>query len=375
MAGGAETLLKNLGAYLHRQGDEVHFLTTCATDPHTWENDREAGEETHDGISVHYFPVDETRDLETFLRIQDDISRGQNVKVEQQRQWMANSVHSPALYEYMEANPDRYDALIVGPYLFGLCFHAAQLLPEKTWLLPCLHDEPFAKLDIMHELFHAVHHILFNAAPEQDLANRLYNIPSSKGSIVGMGLDRFDVDPGAYTKRSQHTRPYVLYSGRREGLKGTPVLTAFMHAFMERTGREVDLVFTGSGTIEADADLWPYITDLGFVSEQEKHEVMAGALAFIHPSVNESFGIVLMEAWLAGTPVLVHGKSDVLRHQCEQSNGGLWFHTYPEFEAALELLLDNQALRTTLATNGRNYVQTAYTWEAVGTRLVKALDA
>ena len=41
---------------------------------------------------------------------------------------------------------------------------------------------------------------------------------------------------------------------------------------------------------------------------------MAGALAFCHPSVNESFGIVLLESWLARTPALVHAGSDVLQH-------------------------------------------------------------
>ena len=102
---------------------------------------------------------------------------------------------------------------------------------------------------------------------------------------------------------------------------------------------------------------------------------MAGAVAFVHPSVNESFGIVLLEAWLAQTPGLVHAKSAVLRWQCVESNGGLWFRHYPDFEEALLRSLDAPALRRTLGASGRAYVQSANAWPAVEKRLFNALDA
>ena len=118
----------------------------------------------------------------------------------------------------------------------------------------------------------------------------------------------------------------------------------------------------------------PHIVDLGFVSEQEKHEAMAGALAFIHPSVNESLGIVLLESWLAGTPALVHAKSKVLRWQCARSNGGLWFRSYPEFEEELLLLMNNPELRKQMGACGRDYVLREYAWPAVDKRFFSALN-
>jgi glycosyltransferase involved in cell wall biosynthesis len=106
--------------------------------------------------------------------------------------------------------------------------------------------------------------------------------------------------------------------------------------------------------------------DVGFVSEQEKHEAMAGAVAFIHPSVNESLGIVLLESWLARTPALVHAKGVVLRDQCTGPAAGLWFKNYPEFEAALSLLLDRPETRRALGESGRRFVrQDTYAWDAV----------
>ena len=117
-----------------------------------------------------------------------------------------------------------------------------------------------------------------------------------------------------------------------------------------------------------------HIIDAGFVSEQEKREAMAGSVAFIHPSVNESLGIVLLESWLARTPALVHAKGEVLRDQCLRSGAGLWFRRYPDFEEELTMLLDDSEKRRALGEAGRAFVQREYSWPAVESRLFAALD-
>jgi len=72
-----------------------------------------------------------------------------------------------------------------------------------------------------------------------------------------------------------------------------------------------------------------------------------------------------MEAWLAGTPILVHCRCAVTREHCLASNGGLFFGEYFEFVETVELLLDGGTLRQRLAENGRAYVLANFTWERV----------
>ncbi len=372
--GGAETLLKNLAEHAAAAGRKVTFLTTCAQNHFSWENTLPPGRRQVGRMEVHFFPVDADRDVGAFLRAQQQIDRGGGVPAPVEEAWIKNSVNSRALCDFLKAHGGDFDRILAGPYLFGVTYHAAQIWPQKTFLVPCLHDEVFAYLGLMRCMFGSVAGCLFNAEPERDLAQRLYNFPAAKSTIVGMGLDPFEADATAFAKRRGLTVPYVMYSGRRELLKGTPLLCGYLHAFRERTGRDLKLVCTGSGPIEAPPEFVDHILDLGFVSEQEKREAMAGAVAFIHPSVNESFGIVLLEAWLARTPGLVHAKSAVLRWQCEQSNGGLWFRHYPDFEEALLRLLDEPALRRALGQNGRAYVERAYAWPAIMQRLFQALD-
>lgn len=371
--GGAETLLKALAERAAADGREVDFLTTCASDHFTWANTLPPGSRKYGNLTVTFFPVNEDRDTGKFLEIQQHIDRGQAITRADEQAWITHSVNSRHLIEHLERHRADYDCIVTGPYLFGITWFATQVAPEKTLLVPCLHDESFAYLSIMRDMFHRVGGFIFNTEPERALAERLYQT-GGQGAVVGLGLDDFTVDAQAFARRHHITQPYVLYSGRREPLKGTPLLTEYLHVFRQRTGRDIRLVFTGSGPIDAPAEMKEAMLDVGFVSEQEKHEAMAGAACFIHPSVNESLGIVLLESWLAGTPAIVHAKGEVLRDQCLRSGGGLWFKVYPEFEECLLRLLDDADLRRCLGASGRAFVREVYSWPAVEARLFAALD-
>lgn len=372
--GGAETLLRKLAERLVAAGWEVDYLTTCARNHFTWQNEIAPGETVIEGITVRYFPVDAGRDLGAFMGAQNRISRSVAVTRDEELAWHRNNVNSTPLYDYLRAEGHRYDKIVMGPYLFALVYFASQIHPDRTLLLPCLHDECFAYLQTIREMFQAVSGWLFNAQPERDLAVRLYGLDPSRAAIVGMGIDEFEVDPGRFRRRRNLAAPYLIYSGRREPMKGTPLLLDYLDVFRERTGRDIKLVLTGSGPYDPPALLAPHIIDLGFVPEQEKHDAMAGAVAFCHPSVNESFSIVILESWLAGTPVMVHAAGEVMPFHCRKSRGGLWFHNYPEFEEALNLLLDYPELRGALGKAGRRYVQAEYGWDTVEHRLLAALS-
>lgn len=371
--GGAETLMRNLASHAQRLGHKVDFLTTCATDHFTWANERAPGLQIVDGLPVHCFPVDSERDGGAFLRVQARISRRCRVTRDEERVWLENSVNSTELCRHLSAYGDDYDRILMGPYLFGLIYAAARLHPHKTILVPCLHDEPFAYLAAIRDMFQSVRGAMFNTVPERDLAVRLYGLPRN-APVVGMGVDPFSALPDAFAAARGIEAPYLLYCGRREPLKGTPLLLDYLDAFRKRTARDIKLVLTGTGPVQVPPALSPHVLDIGFATEHEKHDAMAGALAFCHPSVNESLSIVLLESWLAETPALVHAGSAVMRYQCEQSNGGLPFRDYPEFEEEVIWLLEHPAACRAMGMAGRLFVLAEYSWPAIEKKMRCALD-
>lgn len=372
--GGAETLLKVLAQQAVASGHRVTFLTTCAQNHFTWANELPPGPRRIGTLDVIFFPVDTDRDIASFLRVQEAISRRSHFTEADEQTWLRNSVNSRSLCAYLQEHGDEFDWVVVGPYLFGLVYFASRLAPAKTILAPCLHDEGFAYTRTFREMFRSVAGCLFNSEPERALARRLYDLPESYGAVVGMGLDPFEADPHAFARNHGLATPYVIYAGRREEGKGTPLLLDYVTLFRRRTHKDIKLVMAGTGELAPPAELKPHLLDVGFLSEEEKRAAFAGATAFCHPSINESFGIVILEAWLARTPVLVHANCAVTQDHCRKSNGGLWFRIYPEFEEALLTLLQQESLRRSMGEAGRAYVLREYAWSAINRKFQDALQ-
>ena len=375
--GGAETLLFNLATLAAGAGFDVEFLTTCAKNHFTWANELPAGESVRQGVRVRRFPVNPDRDGALFMSLQSRISEGAALSPAEEVAWLANNVNSDAMMEY--ASRGGFDRIVTGPSLFGLALTAARLFPDRTVLVPCLHDEPFARVPAVAKMFGAARGFCFNTESERRLAASLYGAGVADGSrpseVVGFALDDFESSAARGRELAGTESPYLLFCGRREPLKGTPLLVDYWAAFRRSfPGTDLKFVFTGFGDIERPDGLGDGIVDLGFVSEQDKHDLMAGALAFCHASVNESLGIVLLESWLARRPVLVLSSGTVLTAQTKASGGGLWFSNCPEFLEEVSLLLERPDLAAALGEAGRRWTLASYSRESVARRLAALLS-
>ena len=124
-------------------------------------------------------------------------------------------------------SPDEFDAVVFAPYLFATSFWGALLCPTKAILLPCLHDERYAYLDIMQHLFRSVAGFVFNANAERELAARIYNLDfaGQLAAVVGMG---FELPEAKDLERQDFERPYFLYSGRKETGKNLDLLLGIL---------------------------------------------------------------------------------------------------------------------------------------------------
>ncbi|MGH7820067.1 MAG: glycosyl transferase, partial [Candidatus Binatia bacterium] len=250
IVGGAETLARGFAERLPRERFAVEVLTTCARDHHSWKNDLPPGEERHDGVRVRRFAVS-PRDVGGFLSVQQRMSDGFVLDLEEELAWAAGSVNSEALYEFLEDRAERYDAFLFLPYLFGTTLLGTEIDPRRSVLIPCLHDEPFAYLKIVHHLFHRVRGVLFNSAPERSLARRLLGV-ASDAPVVGFGFDAVRPDErgaAAFRDRYGIDGDYLLYFGRKEGGKNLPLLLENFRACRE-AGEDVTLVVAGDGSID-----------------------------------------------------------------------------------------------------------------------------
>jgi glycosyltransferase involved in cell wall biosynthesis len=373
VVGGAETLVRGFAEHLAVSGHAVEVLTTCARDHRSWKNVLPAGPSREASVLIRRFSV-QLRDTRRHAWLQQRILRGSRLRPKDEARWVAESVGSAELFEHLDRRQGDYDLVCFAPYLFGTTLRGVPLVPGRAVLIPCLHDEPFAHLGVVRDAFQACRGFIFNSPPEAALAEKLYGIGDRPAGVVGLGFDPPPpADPAALWRRHGLEGPLLVYLGRKETGKNVPLLIEYALRYRDLRRSDLTLVLTGDGPVTAPAGT-PGVRDLGYLDATAKAEAYAAATVVCQPSVNESFSIVLMEAWLAGTPVLVHARCPVTTHHVLSASGGLAFDDFYEFAEALDLLLEDGERRRRLGAQGRAYVEAVYSWPAVMARLRETLE-
>ena len=153
---------------------------------------------------------------------------------------------------------------------------------------------------------------------------KLYGVSETKIRVISEGYDKktenlspitFDVLPATDTQEV----PYLLFIGRLEERKNIlRIIETF--EILKRTYRiPHELVLVGKpgygyekirSKIQSLQSNIP-IRELGYVSEEEKWSLLRGADAFVFPTLYEGFGIPILEAQAAGTPVVTSNVSSL----------------------------------------------------------------
>jgi glycosyltransferase involved in cell wall biosynthesis len=373
VVGGAETLARGLAEHLAATGTPVEVLTTCARDHLTWKNVLAPGVTQAGGVTVRRFPV-RPRDERILGRLQRRIENGGRLTAEEERRWAEESVSSPELFAHLRGHGMEHDLVCFAPYLSGITLGGVPLVPERAVLIPCLHDEPFAYLGVVRRMVEACRGFVFNAPPEAELAEKLFDLAGRPSGVVGLGFESpAPPDPEPFRRRHRLDGPVLLYLGRKETGKNVHLLIEYVRRYRDTHRSPLILVLAGEGPVTAPART-PGVLDVGYLDAAEKAAAYAAATVVCQPSVNESFSIVLMEAWLAGTPVLVHSRCPVTRYHAYHAGGGLVFDGFYEFAGALDTLLGDAGLRAAMGRQGRAYVEAEYAWPAVTARLQATLE-
>jgi len=163
-------------------------------------------------------------------------------------------------------------------------------------------------------------------------------------------IDRADSDWQEPGPRPQE-RPYFLFVGRLERIKGLQTLIRIWHR-----APDVDLLVAGTGTRErelrAQAASDPRIRFLGTLSQRELGTLYTHALGCIVPSITyETFGMINIEAFARKTPVIARNLG-ALPEVIQDSGGGFVYRTDDELLAGMKRIAASPRLRSKLGEEG-----------------------
>src|SRR5437764_1820090 len=264
--GGSEAVSREAAHGLAERGWEVEILTTTARNHYTWQNEYEPGAGIVNGVTVRRFPVVKPRSTAARDRIERRIQLEEPVTLDQQMRWANGLFRVPELYQHLVTHGRDYRAIVFSPYLFWTTIVGSAVFPERSIVMPCLHDEPYAHLELFRPVLGNGAAVWFLSEPEHQLAHRLGRLPA-RHSVTGAGIDiPTSYDPAGFRARHGLTRPFLLYAARREFGTGWNWL---LHAFAGALSRHrlpFDLVTTGVGPVNPPGAIADRVIDLGFLS-------------------------------------------------------------------------------------------------------------
>ena len=372
VAGGSEQhcrwLAERLAARHH-----VRVVTTCALDYLEWRNHYPAGSTYVNGVPVTRHPVDRTRSADRFTRLSDLVFADPHTR-EDEREWVReNGPFSPGLVASLRGLAD-VDLFLFYSYRYYQSFFGVPEVKDRAVLVPTAEEDAAIHLAVFADLFRAPRGILYLTPEERGLVNAVSGNENVPSAVVGSGIN---VPEGwravDLRERFALAEPYLLYVGRIDRNKGAEGLFRSYLALAAENRTLPPLVLAGKAALAIPEH--PSIRHLGFVSEEEKFALIAGALVVLMPSAYESLSMIVLEAWAMGKPVLVNAACRVLEGQCLRSGGGLFYANPWELAQALDVLCARPSLRARLGEAGRSYVAREYDWPVVESRTEALLSS
>jgi glycosyltransferase involved in cell wall biosynthesis len=201
-------------------------------------------------------------------------------------------------------------------------------------------------------------------------------VPREKIEVIPNGVDVRKYDE---VKVKKSDIPRVIYIGRLIGYKRVDdLLLAF-----SRLDLDAELYIVGEGperkNLEALArklGVDNKVTFTGFVSELRKIELLKSSHVLVLPSTTEGFGIALVEAMAAKTPVIA-ADIPALRELVGDEEVGLLFRPrdVDALKMKLERLLKEGELRKQLSHEGYEFVKRKLDWDKVTKEVESLLKA
>ena len=222
--GGAEAVVRDIALGLVERDWSVEVLTTCAVNPYTWANELPESTKVQDGILVRRFENVLAASASKEHAVHGRIYAGEVPSLDDQVTWLNALFRTPGLFEALLREKESFDAVIFAPYLFWTTTVCMPAVADRAVVMPCLHDEVYAYLDVMRHVLSLPASVWFLSGPEHDLAHRMGPVTPNH-TVIGSGMQV----PKTYRPekfRSEYgiDSPFLLYVGRREADKGWPWL-------------------------------------------------------------------------------------------------------------------------------------------------------
>jgi glycosyltransferase involved in cell wall biosynthesis len=205
----------------------------------------------------------------------------------------------------------------------------------------------------------------------------LYQVPHDKTDVVynGVNAAAFDyaIDPGEVKRRYAigPMDPTILFVGRMVVQKGPDILVRAMPSLL-RFYPNAKFVFVGDGHMKNDVcglahrlGVAHALRMLGTKTGREVTDLFKACDILAVPSRNEPFGIIILEGWSAGKPVVCTKRGGPAEFVWHNVNGLQIDDTPDSVGWGLGTLLADHNRCRWMGRNGRTTVDAVFSWDNI----------
>ena len=239
---------------------------------------------------------------------------------------------------------------------------------QSNWV-EAQYTKAFGKLAIGATLRGAAHILSISEASKVAAHRHFGPLPMS---VVSLGVEDAFFDPPRPVERATNERPYVLTVSNDKPYKNVDVL---LRAFKDpKLAAKADLVLVGpeAGLKRLAQEVGVQAKVPGFVPEQEYGELLAGASAFVFPSLIEGFGLPPVEAMAGGVPTLV-SNIEPMRTICTPGAETFDARSASDLAAKLHKLLDDAEWHQTRHQAARAHAD-SFRWPITARETLQAYE-
>jgi glycosyltransferase involved in cell wall biosynthesis len=383
--GGSEKYIADLSETLAARGFEVDVYTSRSVDFHTWQNVLPPFERVK-GVNVHRFwSMYRRGSVWRMLHFGLRHYWKNRSAIYEPLIFLGGGPIAPRMFTQLLRNGRTYDlihlnCLVYSHVAYG--YWAAKKGGVPIVVTPHLHPEQEVTYNIGYQrkVLQGADHILADTQAEHDfLLNMDLGLKPERITTIGVGLDP-DQYPHVPTPEARQrlalptTGTMLLFLGRKSKYKG---LELVVEAFQALKTEFPDLFLVAAGPETEDSRrLWsqranvPDLYVLDKVTDAEKLHLLQACDLLVLPSVGEAFGIVYLETWLLGKPV-IGADITAVRNVVTHGIDGLLAEpgSSTAVQTHIRTLLQNPALRQEMGQRGQEKVLTRYTISQMTDRL------
>jgi glycogen(starch) synthase len=380
--GGSEKFFIEISERLVADGNSVTVFTTDAIDiQHYWLPGKERIDkprETHNGVDVRRFDVRRLPKHPQALRVLGKIPglgpRSLFSFPSPLVPGMLKQIFSKEPFDIVHATALPYDSILYTaceiarrqhiPLVYSPFFHLGEEGADDV--------RKFYTRPHQMRLVKSADRVMVQTSIERDfLASS--GFPEAKMLLLGMGINPSELeggDAGRFRAKHDIAGPIVCYIGPKTYDKGTFHLVEAMEKLWAG-GDPATLVMAGTDIEDfrryhekLPESVKSKCVMLDFIPEEDKLDMLDACSLLVLPSRSDSFGIVFLEAWFYGKPV-VGAMAGGIPGLVRDGTDGLLVPFGDVKELALsiqKLLLDKEYARG-LGQAGRDRVLSEFTWD------------